>query len=273
MIDDDMYTFHKGRVFVPTNVHYAKLLNIKKHSGSKQLLTYKISWLRTLTYSNQEWSYKVLYNWAKRQNFDLDDQVILDSLRKFKKEFKTYTIATNLKKILICTPKYFVWDKQAIWREYKTKEEVAKYKSRIVLEYNKNKRSNSKIEMVFEQVNNNPNISFVELVEKLAGKVCRTTILKIVRENNIVLSKKSRLYSLIDKKLNELFTYKSDQVKGILTYQLLGEWIGVNEQEIKRFMKENPYQQITYLALKKEVRERIRSSKKITNKTRSDFDF
>ena len=107
---------------------------------------------------------------------------------------------------MICTPKYFVWDNQSIWREYKTKEEVAKYKRSVVLQYNKDKRSNSKTEMVLEQVKNNPNITFVELVEKLAGKVCRTTILKIVRENNIILSKKSRLYSLIDKKLNELFT-------------------------------------------------------------------
>ena len=134
-------------------------------------------------------------------------------LGNLKKKSKTYTIATNLKKILICTPKYFVWDKQAIWREYKTKEEVAKYKRRIVLEYNKDKRSGSKVELVLEQVNNNPCISFVELVEKLAGKVCRSTILKIVREYNIVLSNKSRLYSMIDKKLIELFTIKSDQVK------------------------------------------------------------
>jgi hypothetical protein len=268
-----MYTFHEERVLVPAMIPYAKLLAVKKHTGRKQLLTYKISWLRTLAYFKKRWSYKVLYTWAKRQNFDLDDQLILDSLRKFKKEVKTYTENTDLKKVLICMPRYFVWDNPSIWKVYKTKEEVAKYKSRIVLQYNTNKRSNSKIEMVLEQVNNNPCISFVELVEKLAGKVCRTTILKIVRQNNIALSKKSRMYLLIDKKLNELFTHKSDQVKGILTYQLLGEWIGVNEQEIKRFMKENPDQKIKYLALNKEVRERIRASKKVTIKTRSDFDF
>jgi len=268
-----MYTFHKDRVFLPTMIPFAKLLNIKKHIGSKQLLTYKISWLRTLAYFNKEWSYQDLYNWAKRQNFDLDDQIILDSLKKFKKEIYTYTEETDLKKLLICTPKYFVWDNPSIWRKYKTKEEVKKYKRRVVLQYIKKKRSDTKIELVLEKVNNNPNISFVELVEELAGKVCRTTILKIVRGNNIVLSKKSRLYSLIDKKLNELFTYKSDQVKGILTYLLLGEWIGVNEQEIKRFMKDNPNQKIEYLALNKEVRERIKASKKITIKTRSDFDF
>jgi hypothetical protein len=268
-----MYTFHKGRVFVPADVPYAKLLNIKKHTGRKQLLTYKISWLRTLAYINQEWSYKVLYNWAKRQNFDLDDQVILDNLRKFEKEAETYAEKPDLKKFLICTPKYFIWDNPSIWKECKTKEEVVKYKNRIVLQYNKDKRSNSKIEMVLEQVNNNPSISLVELVDKLAGKVCRTTILKIVRQKEIVLSKKSRLYSLIEKKLNELVTYKSDQVKGILTYKLLGEWIGVKEQEIKRFMKDNPYQKIKYLALNEEVRERVRASNKITIKNRSDFDF
>jgi hypothetical protein len=78
---------------------------------------------------------------------------------------------------------------------------------------------------------------------------------------------------LIEKKLNELVTYKSDQVKGILTYKLLGEWIGVKEQEIKRFMKDNPYQKIKYLALNEEVRERVRASNKITIKNRSDFDF
>ena len=54
-----MYTFHKGRVFVPTMIPYAKLLAIKKHTGRKQLLSYKISWLRTLAYFNQEWSYKI----------------------------------------------------------------------------------------------------------------------------------------------------------------------------------------------------------------------
>ena len=268
-----MYTFHKDRVLVPAMIPLAKLLNIKKNTGSKQLLTYKISWLRTLAYFNREWSYQNLYNWAKRQNFDLDDQIILDSLKKFKEEVKTYTEETDLRKLLICTPKYFVWDNQSIWKECKTKEEVAKYKSRIVLQYNKDKRSYSKIEMVLEQVNNYPSISFVELVEKLAGKVCRTTILKIIRQHNIVLSKKSRLRTLIDKKLNELFTYKSDTVKSVLTYKLLGEWIGVKELELKRFMKDNPDQKIKYLALNKTLRERFRTSKNTASKTSLDYDF
>lgn len=268
-----MYTFHEGRVFVPTMIPYAKLLAIKKHSGRKQLLSYKLSWLRTLAYFNKKWSYKVLYNWAKRQNFDLDDQVILDNLRKFKKEVKTYTEETNLKKLLICTPKYFVWDNSSIWREYKTKEEVEKYKRKVVLKYNKKKRSNIKIEMVLEQMNNNPSISLIELVERLTGKVCRTTIMKIVRQNNIVLSKKSRLYTLIEKKLNELFTYKSDMVQRVLTYKLLADWIGVKELEIKRFLKDNPAQKIRYQSLNKTLRERIKASKKMDIKKKTDFDF
>ena len=268
-----MYTFHKDRVLVPAMIPFAKLLNIKKHSSSKQLLTYKISWLRTLAYFKEEWSYQNLYNWAKRQNFDLDDQVILDSLKKFKKEVKTYTEETDLKKLLICTPKYFVWDNQAIWKEYKIKEEVEKYKKRVVLKYVKKRRSDSKIEMVMEQIENNPNISFVELVERLSGKICRTTILKIVRQNNIVLSKKSRLQTLIDKRLNELYTNKVDLVSQILTYKLLAEWIGVKEQEIKRFMKDNPDQKIKYLALNKALRERVRSSKNLTRNNSLDYDF
>jgi len=268
-----MYTFHEDRLFGPGIIPFAKLLHIKKNVGRKQLLTYKISWLRTLAYFKQEWSYKDLYNWAKRQNFDLDDQVILDNLRKFEKEVKTYTENTDLKKLLICTPKYFVWDNPSIWRKYKTKEEVKKYKRRIVLQYIKKKRSDTKIELVLEKVNNNPNISFVELVEELAGKVCRTTILKIVRGNNIVLSKKSRLYSLIDKKLNELFTNKVELVNRILTYKLLAEWIGVHEQEIKRFMKNDPIIKVKYQTLNKILRERFRPSKDIARNNSSDFDF
>lgn len=268
-----MYTFHKDRVFVPTIIPFVKLLNIKKHTGSKQLLSYKISWLRTLAYFNQEWSYQNLYNWAKRQNFDLDDQVILDSLKKFKEEVKTYTEETDLTKILICTPKYFSWDNQSIWREFKTKEEVEKYKKRIVLQYVKGRRSDTKIGMVLEQIENNPNISFVELVHRFSGKICRTTILKIVRQNNIVLSKKSRLQTLINKRLNELLTIKADLVTRILTYKLLSEWIGVKEQEIKRFMKDNPEQKIKYLALNKALRERVRSSKNPTKNTSLDYDF
>ena len=268
-----MYTFHKDRVFAPSMIPFAKLLNMKKHTGSKQLLTYKISWLRTLAYFNREWSYQNLYNWAKRQNFDLDDQVILDSLKKFKEEVKTYTEETVLRKRLICTPKYFVWDNQSIWKVYKTKEEVEKYKKRVVLQYVKEKRSDTKIEMVLEQIENNPNISFVELVERLSGKICRTTVLRIVRQNNIVLSKKSRLQTLIDKRINELLTNKGDLVNRILTYKLLAEWIGVKEQEIKRFMKDNPDQKIKYLALNKILRERFRTSKNTASKTKLDFDF
>lgn len=127
--------------------------------------------------------------------------------------------------------------------------------------------------MVLDQVNNNPNISFVELVEKLASKVCRTTILKIVRQNNIVLSKKSRLHTLIDNKLNELFTNKVELVNRILTYKLLAEWIGVHEQEIKRFMKDNPDKRVKYQTLNKALRERFRTNKNPSSKTRSDFDF
>jgi hypothetical protein len=268
-----MYTFHKDRVLVPAMIPLAKLLNIKKNTGSKQLLTYKISWLRSLAYFNREWSYQNLYNWAKRQNFDLDDQVILDGLKKFKEEVKTYTEETDLKKLLICTPKYFVWDNQAIWKEYKIKEEVKKYKRRIVLQYVKGRRSDAKLEMVLEQIKNNPSISFRDLVHRLSGKICRTTVLKIVRQNNIVLSKKSRLQTLIDKRLNELLTNKVDLVNRILTYKLLAEWIGVKEQEIKRFMKDNPDQKIKYLALNKTLRERFRTSKNTANKTSLDYDF
>lgn len=254
-------------------IPFAKLLNIKKHTGSKQLLTYKISWLRTLAYFKKEWSYQHLYNCAKRQDFDLDDQVILDILRTFEKEVKSYTKETDLKKLLIFTPKHFVWNNQSIWREYKTKEEVAKYKRRVVLQYVKEKRSHTKIKMVLDQVRNNPNISFVELVENLAGKVCRTTILKIVRQNRVVLSGKSRLYTLIDFKLNELFANKVDLVSQILTYKLLAEWIGVKEQEVKRFMKENPIMKLQLQSLNKALRERFRTNKNPPSKNRSDFDF
>ena len=268
-----MYTFHERRVFVPTMIPYSALLNLKKHSGRKQLLTYKISWLRTLAYFNKKLSYKVLYNWAKRHNFDLDDQIILDSLRKFKKEVQTYTEETNLKKLLICMPRHFVWDNLSIWREYKTKEEVKKYKRRVVLQYNKNKVSKNKIDMVLEQVNNNPNISFSELVERLTGKVSRTTILKIVRQNHIVLSKKSRIQTMIDNKLNDLFTNKKELVNRVLTYKLLAELCGVREQEIKRFMKVNTDQRIKYQNLNKDLRIRFRTSKYIVRKARSEYDF
>ena len=44
--------------------------------------------------------------------------------------------------------------------------------------------------------------------------------------------------------------YKSDMVQTVLTYKLLADWIGVKEQEIKRFMKDNPDQKIKYHDIK-----------------------
>jgi hypothetical protein len=253
-------------------VPYAKLLAIKKRCGRKQLLTYKISWLRTMAYFNQEWSYQDLYNRAKRQNFDLDDQLILDSLRKFMEEVNTYSTNTNLRKLLIHMPKHFIWDNQEIWRIYKTREEVMKYKRKTVLEHVKKNRSNKKTTMVIEIVNQNQEISLIELADKLNGKVSRTTIIKILKQNNIILAKKSRLNSLIDRKFNELIFKKSDQLKCVLTYKLLGEWMGVSEQQIKRFMKD-PDKKSRFLALNKVVRGKLSILNKTANKSRVDMDF
>lgn len=127
--------------------------------------------------------------------------------------------------------------------------------------------------MVIEIVNQNPGISFVELADKLTGKVSRTTILKILKENNIILVKRSRLNSLIDKKINELIFTKSDQLKCVLTYKLLGEWIGVNELQIKRYMKDNPDKKSSFLALNKAVRERLNVCNKTASISRWDMDF
>lgn len=170
-------------------------------------------------------------------------------------------------------PKHFIWDDQEIWRIYKTREEVMKYKRKTVLEHVKKNLSSKKATMVIEIVNQNPGISFVELADKLTGKVSRTTILKILKENNIILVKRSRLNSLIDKKINELIFTKSDQLKCVLTYKLLGEWIGVNELQIKRYMKDNPDKKSSFLALNKAVRERLNVCNKTASISRWDMDF
>ena len=126
--------------------------------------------------------------------------------------------------------------------------------------------------MVIEIVNQNQEISFIELADKLTGKVSRTTIMKILKQNNIILAKKSRLNSLIDRKFNELIFKKSDQLKCVLTYKLLGEWMGVSEQQIKRFMKD-PDKKSRFLALNKAVRGKLSIRNETVNISRVDMDF
>lgn len=76
----------------------------------------------------------------------------------------------------------------------------------------------------------------------------------------------------MDRKFNELIK-KSDELQCMLTYKLLGEWIGVNELQIKRYMKDNPDKKGSFLALNKAVRDKLSARNKTTNKSRWDMDF
>ena len=252
-MNTSLYTYYPNGNWMPCLVPYLKMLNMKKKAGRKQLIQYKLSWLRTLCYKNQEWSYKDLYNWAKKQGMDIDDQLILDTLKSSENEVKNWN-DENSRKILFYSNIYFVWNMQELYKKFNDKNEIKKWKKIEVIKVNREKNSKKKESMVKYIIENNNGISKLELCKTLKGKVSINTINNILDRNNIKLESKSKASILIENKLDDLFKYRIDAVSKRITYDLLAVYTGVSLKTMKRFIISNNKYKVMIDAFNKRVK-------------------
>lgn len=242
------YTYHEEAIFIPKPIHYNKMLNMKKHSGKNQLKTYKESWIRTLIYYYPHYSDADIYEEAKILGCTIDDidndikyESLLSIIKRLRKEVKYFNDNTNTNRFLFKTKVRFIWNK---WKMEEIEIQsgstaVKQFKRQMISKHNHELISKKKTSLVLEIVNNNVNINRTELISTLKGKVSQKTIDKILSENNITLSKKTKSSIEIEKKLYDLFKYRIDSVSERLTNENLAQYCKVSLNTFKRFIKNN----------------------------------
>ena len=229
------YKYYPDGIFIPFPVPYSRLLNQKKKCNTKLLLTYKKAWIKTIMYVNKEYTIEQCYTIIKSEGCELDDQLILDILKEFEK-MKKLINETNMKKILYCTKVHHIFSKyeMELIRQNEGEEGVKKFKIKIKNGNNRRKHSKSCKEEVLSRITKD--ISKNELYTLLKGKVSRPTIIKILKENNIILKSKSKSDILIEKKLYNLFKYRIDERMYPLTYSKIAKKYNIKLKTFKRFI-------------------------------------
>ena len=160
---------------------------------------------------------------------DLDDQLILDILNEYHPEKPHFCIFTH-----------FEWNQPRLYNMFGSKKEVEKYKYSIRNKYSGENKHQDKTNILLNLYENNKDIMYRDMILALKSKMSKPTALKVLKENNIVLEKKSKSFILIEKKLKDLFQYRIDNVKTKLTYVLLSEYISVNLKTLNRFLLTYP---------------------------------
>jgi hypothetical protein len=224
------YIYHPEKIKVIGIVPYPMLAHIMKKCNRKKRIYLTTIWLNSMVHRFDDLSYKEIYMMVKCWNVDLeylglDDQYILDTLKSYNPNKPHFYINTH-----------FEWNMVELYKKLGNKKNVDDYKKSIRNKYSRMKVHNSKSEMVLNLYKNNQNIRLSEIMTYLNKNVSKPTINKVLRENNIVLEKKSKSFILIENRLEDLFKYRIDNVKSKLTLNLLAEYIGVNLKTINRFL-------------------------------------
>ena len=268
-----MYQYHQEGVFVPSLIPFKRLIAQKRYSGRKELIKYKLSWLRTLVFFNRDFSDNHLLNLAKKEGFDLKYKVTKSLLTIMKQEVDSIDQNGNAKKLIIHTKRHFIWDEKALLERFKTKDKIKQYKKMIIAQHMNQMRSKKKEELVMEQIQNNSTITLNELVRRLDGRVGRKFISNLIKQKKLAVSRQSKLYSLIGKKLNELFKYKVDYVNEVMTYQLLAEWIGVKRLTLQRYLNDHPDQKSKIKTFNKTLRTKKKDKSRTSKISSKSFEF
>jgi len=225
----ELFIYHKEKIKVINPPHYQRFNIIIKKSNFKKRVYLTTLWLNAMRHKYIEYSYKEIYTYVKHQGLmELDDQYILDTLHYWNEKKPTWKTETH-----------YEWNQQELFKLFKTKSEVNKFKHSIRNEYGAKKKHQNKVDLVLNFYNSNKELYYSELIEKLQKDVCKKTIDVILNENNIIIQDKSKSFILIERKLNDLFKYRINTSDPKITYEMLAKYIGVSLITLKRFFKEN----------------------------------
>lgn len=226
---ENLYTYHAEKIKKIGIIPLPRLNYYMKKYNRRKRIYFTTLWINSLCNHYEDYSVAEIYWVAKCMGCELDDQYILDTIKKYnpnKTHFYIYT--------------HFEWNKSALYKTFGNKKEVEKYKQSIRNKYSRKKVSEEKTSMVINLYENNKDISYRDMFTALKEKMCYNTINKKLNENNIVLEKKSKSFVSIEKKLDALFKYRIDSVSRKLTYQVLADYCQVSLKTFKRYILYNP---------------------------------
>jgi hypothetical protein len=160
---------------------------------------------------------------------ELDDQLIIDLIKNYD--------YNNSPHFYIFT--HFEWNKENLYKTYKNKNDVDRFKRKIINSYSRKKISEEKTNILLNLYEHNKGLSRRDLILHLKKKMCYNSINKKLKENDIHPEKKSKSFTLIENKLKDLFQNRIERVNKKMTNQVLAEYIGVSKRTLIRFLKAN----------------------------------
>lgn len=224
-----LYTYHPIKYKKISIIPFPRLQYYMRKYNRKKRIYFSTLWLNSLCNHFEDYSVAEIYWTAKCMGCDLEDQYILDTIKNYSPEKPHFYIYTH-----------FEWHKSELYKAFHTKAEVEKFKQTIRNQYSRKKVSDEKTSLVVNLYENNKDIKYNEMINTLKKDMCYNTINKKLKENNIVLEKKSKSFIAIEKKLEDLFKYRIDNVSRKLTYQVLADYCHVKLITFKRFIYANP---------------------------------
>lgn len=228
-IMEQYYIYYPEKIriigIVPLNKlrYYTRRYNLKK-------TTYFIKlWLNSFCHIFDYLSYKEIFMMVKSMGLvELPDEIILDILKKYNIDDDHFLIETHFK-----------WNKELLYRDFKSKIEVDKVKRKIINKHIAENKSIAKENIVLNVINYN-DLTKRELIKKLENEVSHVTIDKVLKNNNIILNKQNNTEKHIHDKLSYLLNYRVDHIKIKLTDKVLADYCEVSLSSIKRYKK--PFQ-------------------------------
>jgi hypothetical protein len=223
------YTYHQEKIKIIGIIPYQRLNYYLRKYGRKKRNYFITLWINSICNIFNYLSVADIYSIIKSMGCELDDQLIIDLIKNYD--------YNNSPHFYIFT--HFEWNKENLYKTYKNKNDVDRFKRKIINSYSRKKISEEKTNILLNLYEHNKGLSRRDLILHLKKKMCYNSINKKLKENDIHPEKKSKSFTLIENKLKDLFQNRIERVNKKMTNQVLAEYIGVSKRTLIRFLKAN----------------------------------
>lgn len=232
MIRCTYYTYYETKIKVIGFVPYKRLCHYIRRYGRKKRIYFTTIWVNSfvniMLKSKLEIDKRTMYQILKKWNVDLEDQYLLDTINYYTEDKPHFYVMSH-----------FEWNEDKIWDDFDNILLMKNYKRKIRNVYSGKVKSDTKTKVLMDFYEYDRSIYYGDMLKKVKHKMCEKTMKKILNENEIVLEKKSKSFSKIEQKLEDLFKYRIDSVKQKITYELLSDYCGVSRRTLIRFLNIN----------------------------------